>query len=129
MNNDLNFSTTNNYYNYFINNGFELKNCLETKNIFNNKSQVHLCKNDPLLMIYLSILRNRETKDIDKFRFSCQKILTLIIQQMLLYNCIEKYNSNKVNDNNNGITFTGVLNYSPFDSEYDSIISDRGIYK
>lgn len=62
---------------------FVLSNNYDTKTIdFEYRENIHLCKNEPLLMIYLSILRDRETKNSEKFQDIAHKLLVLMFSQI-----------------------------------------------
>lgn len=76
---------------------------------------IHLCSNSPLLMIYLSILRDRETKNVDRFQEVTHKVLVLMFSQILDRH-LELFR------------FDSCSNYSPLDISYGSIKCQRGIY-
>eukprot|EP00488_Nonionellina_sp_1-RS-2012_P001510 TRINITY_DN2438_c0_g1_i1.p1 TRINITY_DN2438_c0_g1~~TRINITY_DN2438_c0_g1_i1.p1 ORF type:complete len:341 (-),score=62.66 TRINITY_DN2438_c0_g1_i1:230-1252(-) len=77
---------------------------------------IHLCSNQPLLMIYLSILRNRDTKNVDKFRDITHKLLVLMFAQIFNFHFMESNN------------WSEIECVSPSDITYGSIMCQRGIY-
>ena len=139
-NNDLNFkpSMQKNIYGKksYVGTGFSLKNMFEEKDI-GYPNRLHLSKNEPLLMLYLSILRNKETKS-DKFQDTTHKILLLIFNQILNHRLIDdnhghhkmiksgKKGSKK--DVGFGLTFSRETLKSPYDVDFMSLIADRGMY-
>ena len=125
--------------------GFALTNMLEMKAI-GYPNRVHLCKNEPLLMLYLCILRDKETK-CEKFQKTTDKLLLLIFNQMINYRFIDGKNGNenskKVNYDLNfnvnslsslsicdsfGLTFSKKRNYSAFSVSFMSLVAERGMY-
>merc|ERR1712154_560711 len=77
---------------------------------------IHLCSNKPLLMIYLSILRDRETKNNEKFQEITHKILVLMFNEIFDYHL----SGNKC--------WNEVQCVSPLDITYGSLMCQRGIY-
>ena len=106
--------------NYYLNDNepsFILTNNYDTKSIDTDYlDNIHLCKNEPLLMIYLSILRNRDTKDTEKFQDVTHKLLVLVFNQIFSYH----FRTN--------VHWEQTECYSPLDITYGSIMSKRGIY-
>ncbi|ETO11307.1 hypothetical protein RFI_26072 [Reticulomyxa filosa] len=165
------------YYSYEM---FELNNYFDTKEFPSNYPQIHLCKNDPMLMIYLSLvksksirlsnyiyvyictyicvylllhkqLRDKDTKDMEKFRVVTQKILTLMFNQMLQYHYCEIGQVGEGDSMGNStiesttamelmstfrsqpttyfpLTFSQTTKQTPFDSPFACVAGDRGLY-
>ena len=83
---------------------------------------VHLCRNEPLLMMYLSILRDRDTKNVDRVQDVTHKILVLMFSQIFEYHFDGEHSAAME------IAFDYKECLSPLDITYGSLICQRGVY-